>query len=209
MVYFNPERQTMPAIGPSTWTGPSYGQNAPSGLALVDKAYRRLVHQPNNPLVVAAYQALAEELWRQFEILFRIRRIEFTNTDPYASSRAMFEALDRGEVLRVYTGCDLPFDHPLAALAPNLQTYNSIFRAVHDGLIHYPNRLNFTAKGELSAFRQHAALLSPLAMWAVATETLGQTAYYTVSGRYAGQKADLLPQSIVADALNGAINENC
>lgn len=200
--------RTLYGIGPGGWDKNTLAnmQRPLTGLALVAKAYRSLVHSPTNALVLAAYAALTEELWQQFEVLSKAYTFVFTDVDPYGSSGAMFAELDMVRTLRVYTVVDMPADHPFARLAPNGQTFNSIFRAVHDALAHYPNRYSFSAAGELAAFREHCRFLSPLARWAVATETLGQNAYYQTHKRYAPQIADLLPAVLVDDAIKGRIN---
>jgi hypothetical protein len=156
-------------------------------------------HAPDNPLVRACYDRLKAELWQQFQTLRQSVDVTFTAFDPYATVGEMFADLTRSQ-LCVYTVADLPIDHPLRQLAPNAQSYNSVFRAVHDGLAHWSGRNPFHALGEFRAFQAHARLLSPLAQWAVATETLGQQAYLrygSTPGEFAPQKALLLPRRLV------------
>lgn len=165
-------------------------------LPLAD-AYTRMPSTPNARYVRDAYALLCRELWWQFARL--PMRVTFSDTDPYANSHDMHTACDRGQ-LRVYRGVDMPADHPFARTAPNGERWNSVFRAVHDGMAHRVGRYGFGARGEVCAFRAHwhSLTLTPRAQWALATETLGQTAVYTCTKTYAEQKAGLLPFSLVA-----------
>lgn len=177
--------------------------------SMVSALYRALPHAPNRPLVRDSYAALKAELWDQFQLLSAFAAIEFTTIDPYPpcdivncalphGSAAMFEDLTMGR-LSVYTVAVLPVNHPFADLAPNGQTYNSVFRAVHDGLAHYPGRHGFGPVGEYRAWLAHRKLIrSPLALGALAMETVGQTAVYTTTGHYAEQKANILAPSSVS-----------
>ena len=159
-------------------------------------------HDAEDYVTASAYAALKTELWAQFQsIPFGVR---FTVHDPYQTADEMFSALDSGSVLQVFTLADLPADHPFTELAPNGESFNSVFRAVHDALAHYPLRNDFSMRGEFRAFQAHARLLSPLAQWAVATETLGQQAwlrYGPTPGEFAEQKAFLLPRVYVDTAI--------
>ena len=143
-------------------------------LRTVSAAYSTLRHQPEAPHVRLAYSTLRIELWQQFQRLTRDIQVMFTTTDPYATSLAMFDDIYLRRQLRVYSAADLPTGHPLLERAPNGLPYNLIFRAVHDGLAHYPGRHSFSMRGEFRAFKAHCRMLSLDAQWAVATETLGQ-----------------------------------
>ena len=168
----------------------------------VARAYDSAQHEPCNPLVARCYRALMWELWQQFTVLRAFTRVTFTNVDPYGNSREMHESIDHGS-LSVYRTADLPVDHPFSALAPNGETYNSVFRAVHDGFAHYPERLGFGMVGEFRAYLAHTRLLTFDASRALFTETCGQNAWYHCGPRpktYAPQIATLLPTSLIARA---------
>lgn len=180
-------------------------------LRLIASVYDRARHEPARLDVVRCYAALRVELWQQYRQLLCAVDVEFTTVDPYRTSAAMHADIDRGR-LKVYTGADLPVDHPMTARMPNGETLNSVFRAVHDAVAHYPTRLGFGPRGESLAFRAHAYLLGPDAIRAVATETLAQNAWFNygpysalpVSGRpFAPQKATLLPDDLINAALSG------
>ncbi len=143
--------------------------------------------------------------------------------DGYPSSGAMRSDLNRG-VLRVFRGGTSK--HPaLDAVVPDADlpeayrgkglTYNDVFRATHDAFGHYADN-EFGPVGEEQARQLHLRLYSPEAARAVSTETLGQNSWVNF-GRdekgalrnnsskqkdgtftYAKQKADLLPDDVVA-----------
>jgi hypothetical protein len=186
----------------------------PAFLSRVAAEYDTLSHTPENPAVRAPYDALCDALAVQYAQLSALVQIRFTAVDPYPSSVAMFDDLAHGR-LSVYTVADLPSDHPFTRRNVNGQTYNSIFRAVHDGLAHFPGLHPFSYRGEFAAFKAHARMLAGNvpAIHALATETLGQNAWYNFSKRntafvrfgspkvFAPQYAALLPWGTVREAL--------
>ena len=201
------------------------------GVAL---AYDALPHTPTDRATLDAYDALKRGLLVQYRTIpYRVR---FTSDNPYQTARDMMKEVAAFHTLYVYTGGELPADHPLSAPiecnaitsgpAYDGITYNHIFRAVHDGLIHIPHGLGFTASDEFRAFQLHAAMFvqpfgrcwgiqttyagkDSAAVLALATETLAQIAWFYYGPRshetprpYAPQKAGLLPVSTVIAALN-------
>jgi hypothetical protein len=180
-------------------------------LLRVAAEYDTLSHTPEDTRVRASYDALCDALAGQFSRLASEVQIRFTAVDPYPTSAAMFDDIHAGR-LSVYTVADLPHRHPMLRVHPaTAQTYNVIFRAVHDGLAHYPGRHTFGYRGEFAAFKAHCRLMAGNvpAMHALATETLGQNAWYNFGPKpgkaygkiFAPQKAALLPWSIVRQAL--------
>lgn len=174
-----------------------------------------LYHRPSDPVVATGYRALIAALTAQFQLLRAFVDVSFVDIDPYDSSAMMFTDIDCNRRLSVYRIAALPQDHPLAALHANGETYNSIFRAVHDGLAHYPGRNPFNFTGEFRAFQAHAALIghsNTLALQALACETLGQNAWYNFGPNarvtdpklraFAPQVAALIPRGTLADALS-------
>lgn len=174
----------------------------------VCKAYESLPIVSDDEIdTCRAYTALCSELTAQLDLLRGFVQVEFTELDPYASSVDMFNDILTERHLQVYTGGE-PIDtrHMFSRVAllnfgGQAITYNHVFRAVHDGLAHYPERNSFGPVGEHRAFLAHARILSPLAVQALATETLGQNAYYYVHKTYAPQKFGLLPAELVSRAL--------
>ena len=175
-------------------------------LTRVARDYDALPMDDANPDTLRCYAALCLELVKQFDILRAFVTVQFTDADPYPDSRSLFEDIESNRVLRVFTGGEpIAAGHVFGCRALGTsQTYNHIFRAVHDGLAHYPGRHGFGPLGELRAFQANARLLSPSATLALATETLGQNACYNFGerrGHYAPQKFALLPPLMVARAL--------
>lgn len=185
------------------YVGDTMKLHLPAFLSRVAIEYDALQHLPDEPIVRASYDALCDALAPQFALLAAQVQIRFTAVDPYPTSAAMFADLERGR-LSVYTVADLPTVHPLRRVhSATAQPYNVIFRAVHDGLAHFPERNQFGPIGEFRAFKAHCRMLAGnvRAMHALATETLGQNAIYQRDKTFAEQKADLLPWSIVRQAL--------
>lgn len=156
----------------------------------------------------APYDILCRELDSQFDILRAFVQVKFTDVDPYKHSTDMFTDLALCQYLEVYRQATLPAGHPFERTQLLTgETYNTIFRAVHDGLAHFPNRHTFSMRGEFDAFRAHCRLLSPFAQWAIATETLGQNAWYHFAPNrigpktFAPQKYALLSRGTVDRAL--------
>lgn len=154
-----------------------------------------------------AYRKLQTALRAQFDILGAFVEVRTSATDPYATSADMFADIARNRALTVYTSAELPAGHPMADLAiagDSPLSWNTVFRAVHDGLAHYPGRHSFGAKGEWRAFQAHARLIGDSdvsALHALFTETLAQNAWYQTFGTFAPQKPVLMPWNLVARAL--------
>lgn len=171
-------------------------------LSHVATVYLSHVHEPYSVTVREAYDTLKRELLEQYRMIARGLTIEHTDTDPYPDSQTMFEDISNNRRLRVYTKADLWYRHPLSTFVSPTgepRTYNDIFRAVHDGLAHYPGRHGFGPIGEYRAYLAHCTYLSPLARWAIFTETVAQFAcyYYGPNLRtYAPQYATLLPREL-------------
>lgn len=113
---------------------------------------------------------------------------------PYGTSRKMFDDVEHNGRLLVFTGGE---DHPYLT-----RDQNVMFRAVHDYYGHFLGRFQFGPRGEFMAWRAHAGWFSPLALPALAVETLGQNAWVNfgpfshlppAQRPYAEQKANLLP----------------
>lgn len=60
---------------------------------------------------------------------------------------------------------------------PYKQTYNDLFRAVHDILGHSAEGFQFGPRGEENAYRSHAVMFSPIARQAMATESRAQNSW--------------------------------
>lgn len=153
--------------------------------------------------IARAYRAFAEECAAQRRFAEERMGVCFVpwqreDTPPYATSQAMLDDLARTYRLAVFTG---GAPHPVLSASENWT-----FRCVHDLFGHAATGLPFSPRGEFNAYLAHAALFSPLARRALATETLGQSAWVNFhpshahlppSRRpYAPQKADFLPEKM-------------
>lgn len=182
-----------------------------SHLRDVARAYDDLAHAPERPEVLRAYLALAFDLQAQWNTLVCAIDVEFTDADPYRTSQELFDDVRARGAMRVYTGSDLPVNHPMACIYVAGRPLNLIFRAIHDA-IHCDTRASFGPAGELRAFQEHAARLTTWdSVRALATETLGQNAWVNFGPRsaerpriYAEQKATLLPDALIVRAIDCA-----
>lgn len=125
--------------------------------------------------VAAAYGQLGKEVGEQFDELSAagIQTTYHQGDLNYPSSDAMRMDLFGNRNLNVYRGGDrhdyLNEVDPVTGLNTNEQ-----FRAVHDAIGHGAEPTQFGAKGEEKAFGVHSQTFSPLARFALASETRGQ-----------------------------------
>ena len=177
---------------------------SPEERAKLADEYAAAKHNPNNPQVKQAYDAMKQETLNQFHALQNAGiKFDFTSEDPYKSAGEMMKDIRENHHLSVYTESGVPQDHPLAEVEPKTgQTYNTIFRGVHDVLGHAPGGHDFSENGEESAFKSHGQMYSPEALPAVAAETQGQSNWFfnnkgvregAAPGEFAEQKATVLP----------------
>lgn len=185
-------------------------------------AFEELKHEPNDPLVKAAYQALVDETNAQFEqVLMTGLSIEFIREDqedPYAASpRMVIEDIHDNNHMWVFptTGgfgqgevIDSPLLQPTKFFVDGrLLLANDVFRIVHDFFGHVKDGHGFRAEGEENAWQSHAAMYTPLARRAMTTETRGQNSWLnfgphgetnrnaaTPDTTFAPQKVGLMPE---------------
>ena len=178
--------------------------NPPTTYAKVDREraqriaaeYDKLKHDPSNPEVKAAYEALAAELIGQYRAVvdsgLKVEFIDYaTQGDPYeASPRLMTEDVRENNHMWVFStrdgfGSDQAFDpaeNPLLAetefeISGQKALLNDLFRVVHDYFGHVKEGVGFRADGEENTWRAHSAMFSPLAQRALTTETRGQNSW--------------------------------
>ena len=85
------------------------------------KIYDEAKHNPNDPRVKAAYDALKSETMAQFHHLRDDLGLKFEpqKEDPYKSAGEMMNDIKKNNRLKVYSTADeLPADHPLSEIAP-------------------------------------------------------------------------------------------
>lgn len=158
--------------------------------------YESMEHSPQDPEVLAAYEALIDETVAQYEAALaaglKVEFIDFEKQgDPYESSpRLANKDIVENNHMYVFSTRDGfgsddkfdPVDNPLLRETPFLISgqpalVNDLFRVVHDYFGHAKEGLGFRAAGEENAWRAHSAMYSPLARRAMTTETRGQNSW--------------------------------
>lgn len=174
-------------------------EQSPRAKEIADE-YTNMKHDPENTEVKKSYKALVDDTKRQWELAKQMGiKIEPTEEDPYKSYEELRDDVKNNKRLKVFTGGNpLPEDHPLAAVDPKTgQSYNTMFRAVHDLFGHLAQDNDFSEKGEENAWNTHRQMMTPEAVPAMTTETRGQTSWFFnhdgAKGEFADQKAGLLP----------------
>lgn len=145
--------------------------------------------------VASAYNQLGLEVGEQFDALSAAGlQTTYHHGDlNYPSSDAMRMDLFGNRNLNVYRGGDrhdyLNEIDPITGLNTNEQ-----FRAVHDAIGHGAEPTQFGAKGEEKAFGVHSQTFSPLARFALSSETRGQNSAvnYTPMNAKVTEKVDKL-----------------
>lgn len=185
-----------------------YVEVQPDRAKRVADLYEAAKHEPGDPQVKAAYDAMKAETLDQYRYLQKrgVTIEPFGDRPQYENSEAMMRDVRDNRHLYFYQGGDLPADHPLAERVPGTDyTYNDVFRAVHDYFGHTKEGVGFGPRGEENAWLSHSQMYTPLARRAMTTETRGQNSWvnYGPHGeanradpkntRYADQKATLLP----------------
>lgn len=168
----------------------------------ISDAYEKMKHDPEDPAVKKSYDALIDDVKKQWKYAQDKMGIKFEPTpkDPYKSEKEMMDDINENKRLKVFTGGqELNEGHPLAKVDPNTgESYNTMFRAVHDLFGHGVQAHDFSEPGEESAWNVHRQMMSPEAVPAMTTETRGQTSWFfnhgDTPGEFAEQKAGLLPE---------------
>ena len=160
----------------------------------------------NDPKMLAAYRQFGRETLDQYNYL-REKGYEMIpwagEGQPYADSADMIEDLRTNKRLFYYKTINPQEQNSFGsnpqafqeALRKNplledagvevldsegnsyRQTYNDLFRGVHDILGHGAEGFQFGPRGEENAYRSHAVMFSPLARQAMATETRAQNSW--------------------------------
>lgn len=189
----------------------------------IAQAYEDMKHDPSDPRVKRAYDALISETMDQYKALEGTgAKFEFLKPgegDPYSASPSLgYKDLVENGRLKVFptdqgygTQTDIS-DNPLLKRVGRVgdldnATANDAFRVVHDAMGHFgPGNPFFRAPGEERAWLNHMQSYSPDAVPAATSETRGQNSWVNFGPRaaenkgasgadtvYADQKAGLLP----------------
>jgi len=184
------ERAGIPHNPPTT-----YVKVDPERAKRIADAFEAMPHDPQNPDVKAAYDAMIRETLAQWEAIKETGLVvEFiTGADPYGNPRNAILDVVQNNHLWVFP-TDAGFGGTESANVditgnPLLQVVegetisgrpvraNDIFRIVHDYFGHIMEGVGFRAEGEENAWQQHMAMFSPLAQKALTTETRGQNSW--------------------------------
>jgi len=173
----------------------------------IAQAYADMPHQPNDPAVLAAYQALADETSAQYQFVkatgIKIETIMPGQPDPYPEGpRQVLEDINRGHIWYFPTGDGFgssdfdPTGNPLlnetAEVSDNGEpmVVNDLFRVVHDFFGHGMEGAGFGARGEENAWQAHMRLFSEAAVPAMTSETRGQNSWVNYGPFGAQNRAD-------------------
>ena len=165
----------------------------------ISDAFKEMKHDPNNPEVKAAYEALAKETLDQYQdFLDAGYRVEINNEEPYANSEEVIEDLRKNKRIKIFSTESGFGTHKISKIQrrenPLLRDsgfkdvngkellINDVFRAVHDFFGHAELGNSFGPIGEENAWNVHARMYSDLARKAVTTETRGQNSFVNFSG---------------------------
>jgi hypothetical protein len=191
---------------------------------LIASAYDMMRHDPTNPDVRRAYDAMIGETLDQYKSLqnsgIDFRFIPEGMPDPYAASPALgYQDLVENGKLWVFPtdqgfgslGADVA-DNPLLTRVGRIgdlqdATANDAFRAVHDTFGHFgPGNPFFRRQGEERAFLEHQRMYSPEARGAMTSETRGQNSWLN-SGPYGqANRTALGGDTVFADQKTGLLS---
>jgi len=185
----------------------------PEEKAALADAYDQARHEPTDPKVQKAYQAMKDETKAQFDHVTNDLgiKVDFTDKDPYTSAQDMQKDVRDNHHLSVFTGGEVPKDHPMAEVDPHTgQSYNNLFRATHDVFGHAAGGHDFSEAGENSAYGAHTQMYSPEAQPAVRTETQGQSNWFFNNREVRNGKApgDFPEQKATILSENGKVQKN-
>jgi len=159
-------------------------------------AFQEMKHDPNDPIVKAAYEAMAKETVEQFKTIQKAGyKIEIFEGDgePYSNSQAMIADVTYNKHQYILsTEKDFgqnPITDQQREENPLLRNsgekdingkpllINDIFRYVHDFFGHTERGNSFGPVGEENAWDIHSRMYTPLARRAMTIETRGQNSW--------------------------------
>lgn len=162
----------------------------------VGMEYETMKHDPYNPKVKAAYEALAKETEEQYESILAagyMPEMHMAPNEPYPNSRATIADIRDRKRLKVFstdygygetpiTEKDIK-ENPMLRMSKYKDAngvpmrVNDLFRFVHDFFGHSERGNSFGPLGEENAWDVHARMFSPLARRAMTSETRGQNSW--------------------------------
>jgi hypothetical protein len=198
---------------------PQFSDERARAIAL---AYADMAHDPSNPLVRRAYDAMIDETLAQYNAL-RDTGIDFRflrdgMDDPYAASPGLGykDMVENGRLYVFPTdfgfGSSSGFDpstNPLLRRVGRIgdksdAVANDAFRVVHDAFGHYgPGNPFFRHQGEERAWVEHSRMFSPEARGAMTSETRGQNSWLNFGPYGAQNRSALGADTVFADQKTG------
>lgn len=165
----------------------------------IGQAYERMKHNPKDPEVKKAYDAMVKETLAQYQVILDDGyAVEINNEEPYANSADMIADLRDNKFMKIFSTESgfggTPITNEQRNENPLLKDsgykdvnglpllVNDVFRFVHDFFGHAERGNGFGAKGEENAWDAHSRMYSPLARKAMTTETRGQNSWVNFSG---------------------------
>ena len=138
------------------------------------KDYKDLVHK--------AYGQLIKETQLQYDALPVKVTFHEAGEGNYQNNFEMLDDVHNFNHLWVYKGGDDHTELGSKTMDKNGLTANDKFRAVHDYYGHSIEGYQFGKDGEENAWIEHSKMFSPLAQWALSSETRGQNSWVNYSG---------------------------
>ncbi|KAF2638387.1 hypothetical protein P280DRAFT_520397 [Massarina eburnea CBS 473.64] len=197
----------------------------------IAQLYEELQPTPQDQLTVSAYSALISETLAQWEYIKATGlKVEFNpnGKDPYGNPRnAVLDVVNNNHLYILPTRfafgdsefCDntdanIMVTETSTVIDGQVMLVNDIFRIVHDYFGHVKEGNGFRAEGEDNAYRCHAAMYSPLARRALASDLRGQNCWVNwgpwgehnrkANGGdtiFAPQKMGLLPEWVAEEGV--------
>ncbi len=184
----------------------------------IAKEFEAMKHEPHDPKVKAAYDALIGETLDQFQQMkkagLKIEKIQPGQSNPYKNSTDLHKDVEKGHMWFYPTEQGFGTmtnlqDHPLMAPTDEVvdghkMLANDVFRVVHDYFGHAKEGYSFGPKGEENAWREHSKMYGPEARKALTTETRGQNSWVNY-GPYGQQNKERPAQTTYADQKAGLL----
>jgi len=175
----------------------AYAKVDPARSKRIADAYEAMKHDPSNPEVKEAYEALAKEVQEQYKAIKDMgivpEPIPSGGENPYAKGASdMIEDVQKNKRIKYFSTDDgfgsAPLtpeqiaDNPMLAETAEMaggkpMRVNDQFRVVHDVFGHAKEGPGFGPVGEENAWQAHRRMFSPKAAKAMTTETRGQNSW--------------------------------
>ena len=169
----------------------------PTAQSKIAEAYEAMKHDPTNPEVQKAYNALINETEQQYEDLQKNKNLKISKIgpdyeNPYKSSKDLINDVKQNKHMAYFptesgfgagNAADAVQNNPLLRetrfIGPDGKPMlaNDLFRIVHDYYGHVEGENKFGPTGEERAYQNHKKMYSPEASKALATETRGQNSW--------------------------------